>query len=306
MDNYRSALQKMADDILSLRQHVTKLEAENSSLRRSLAMHEDVGRALFQDMDLDAMTKAEIVDRILALKQKLSSGAREMARMKDRVQKLQNELIRKNDREKDLMMLQRAHQQQQLVLRKYQAKVAKMQALEDAVKKQEKVIERMEMMLQEKMKDRFKDNSYFSGGAIGAAPGDSWSKGVYSTLLMENMRLRDELGKSCYRSPIILQQQALPDTFSNSTEKLTLITKLEKAEARIHALECQLEDSARNWGREKQDYSTRLLEQDLGFARSPSSLLLQDILLEEKERSKNEARRSPKGDLAKKVISTHQ
>uniref|UniRef100_A0ACB8E6F5 Uncharacterized protein n=1 Tax=Sphaerodactylus townsendi TaxID=933632 RepID=A0ACB8E6F5_9SAUR len=199
----------MADDILSLRRHVANLEAENSTLRRNLAMHEDVGRVLLEDIDLDVMTKAEIVDRIMGLKQKLSAGAQEMAKMKDRVQRLQNELIRKNDREKDLMMLQRAHQQQQIVLRKYQMKIAKMKALEDAVRQQEKVIERMEKMLEKKMMDQFKEA--VRGTEKYPGPGDGWSKDLYSTLMTENMRLRDELNKTCYRSsPIILQQQALP------------------------------------------------------------------------------------------------
>nr|XP_034969490.1 coiled-coil domain-containing protein 33 [Zootoca vivipara] len=295
MDNYHAAMQRMADDILSLRQHVTNLESENSTLRRSLNMHEDVGRVMLHDIDPDVMTKAEIIDRILTLKQKLSAGAREMARMKDRVQRLQNELIRKNDREKDLVMLQRAHQQQQMVLRKYQAKIAKMQTLEDAVKKQEKVIERMEMMLEGKMKERSKEDLPFSDASLGSVPGDNWSKGFYSTLMMENMRLRDELGKSSsYRSPIILQQQALPDTFSNSNEKLSLISKLERAEARINALECQLEDSARRWGREKQDYSTRLLERDLGLDLSPTPLLLGDTFLDEKEGRRDEEQKNAK------------
>uniref|UniRef100_A0A8C5WN83 Coiled-coil domain containing 33 n=1 Tax=Laticauda laticaudata TaxID=8630 RepID=A0A8C5WN83_LATLA len=273
-DNYRAALKKMADDILSLRQHISTLERENSALRRNLALHEDIGRALLQDIDLDVMTKAEIVDRIMALKQKLSSGAREMARMKDRIQRLQNELIRKNDREKDLVMLQKAHQQQQMVLRKYQAKISKMQTLEDAVRQQEKVIERMERMLEGKMKERIKEASFEE---LSKTAGDNWSKDVYSTLLMENMRLRDELGKSSFRSPIILQQQALPDTFSTSSEKLSLVSKLEKAEARILALEHQLGDSAKNWGREKQNYNSRLLENDLGFDRSPSSFIVHDV-----------------------------
>ncbi|XP_063170285.1 coiled-coil domain-containing protein 33 [Candoia aspera] len=277
-DNYRAALQKMADDILSLRRHISTLEAENSALRRTLSLHEDVGRALFQDIDLDVMTKAEIVDRILGLKQKLSSGAREMARMKDRIQRLQNELIRKNDREKDLVMLQRAHQQQQMVLRKYQAKIAKMQTLEDAVRQQEKVIEGMEKMLEEKMKKKFKE-AQFGDVSRRAVSGDDWPKDIFPTLLMENMRLRDELGKSSFHSPIILQQQALPDAFSSGTEKLSLISKLEKAEARILALEHQLEDSAKNWGREKQNYSSRLLENELGFVRSPSSPIIHDIFL---------------------------
>ncbi|XP_053129131.1 coiled-coil domain-containing protein 33 isoform X2 [Hemicordylus capensis] len=284
MDNYRTAMKKMADDILSLRQHVSNLEAENSTLRRNLALHEDVGRALLQDMDLDVMTKAEIVDRIMSLKQKLSTGAREMARMKDRVQRLQNELIR-NDREKDLIMLQRAHQQQQVVMRKYQAKISKMKALEDAVRQQEKVIERMERMLEDKMKDRFKDGAPFMNGHSSTTiPGDRWSKDLYATLMMENTRLRDELGKTSYRSaPIILQQQALPDSFSANSEKLSLVSKLEKAEARIHALEWQLEESARRWGREKQDLSSHLLEYDHAFGRSPSSLIIHDILKDDKE-----------------------
>ncbi|XP_058011832.1 coiled-coil domain-containing protein 33 isoform X2 [Ahaetulla prasina] len=297
IDNYRAALKKMADDILSLRQHISTLERENSALRRNLALHEDIGRALLQDIDLDVMTKAEIVDRILVLKKKLTSGAREMARMKDRIQRLQNELIRKNDREKDLVMLQRAHQQQQMVLRKYQAKISKMQNLEDAVRQQEKVIERMERMLEGKMKERIKEASF---GELSKTAGDNWSKDVYSTLLMENMRLRDELGKSSFRSPIILQQQALPDTFSNSTEKLSLVSKLEKAEARILALEHQLEDSAKTWGREKQDYNTRLLENDLGFNRSPSSFILHDIYPNEKERRDNEEKYKNSGKVIQK------
>ncbi|XP_065415796.1 coiled-coil domain-containing protein 33 isoform X10 [Chrysemys picta bellii] len=151
LDNYRTAMKKMADDIQSLRRHVASLEAENSTLRCNLSMHEEVGRTLLNDVDVDVMTKVEIVDRIVALKHKLAAGTVEMSRMKDRVQQLQNELIRKNDREKDLVMLQRAHQQQQTVLRKYHEKITKMKALEDTVRQQERVIEKMERMLEEKV-----------------------------------------------------------------------------------------------------------------------------------------------------------
>ncbi|XP_039348134.1 coiled-coil domain-containing protein 33 isoform X2 [Mauremys reevesii] len=261
LDNYRTAMKKMADDILSLRRHVASLEAENSTLRRNLSMHEEVGRTLLNDVDVDVMTKVEIVDRIVALKHKLAAGTVEMSRMKDRVQQLQNELIRKNDREKDLVMLQRAHQQQQTVLRKYQEKVTKMKALEDTVRQQERVIEKMERMLEEKVPEA-------------ARTSDSFSKEFYSTLLAENMRLREELSRAHYRSsPIILQQQALPDMFSTNSEKLSLLAKVEKAQGRIRVLESQLEESARKWGREKQDLSTRLLEQEHGFGRSSSTIL---------------------------------
>ncbi|XP_034640233.1 coiled-coil domain-containing protein 33-like isoform X7 [Trachemys scripta elegans] len=232
LDNYRTAMKKMADDIQSLRRHVASLEAENSTLRCNLSMHEEVGRTLLNDVDVDVMTKVEIVDRIVALKHKLAAGTVEMSRMKDRVQQLQNELIRKNDREKDLVMLQRAHQQQQTVLRKYHEKITKMKALEDTVRQQERVIEKMERMLEEKVPEATRTCEQLLA--------DSFSKEFYSTLLAENMRLREELGRAHYRSsPIILQQQALPDIFSTNSEKLSLLAKVEKAQGRIRVLESQ-------------------------------------------------------------------
>nr|XP_025971331.1 coiled-coil domain-containing protein 33 [Dromaius novaehollandiae] len=262
-NNYRLALKRMADDILSLHQHVASLEMENSNLRRSLTMHEDLGRTLLSDIDVDVMTKAEIVDRIATLKHKLASGTVEMRRLKDRVQQLQNELIRKNDREKDLIMLQRAHQQQQAALRRCQEKVAKMKGLEETVRQQEKVIQTMEQMLEEQLSG--------AGRSTKKPTGEALAGELYSALLAENRRLREELARPRHPSPPIAPPpQALPDVFGSS-EKLSLLAKLEKAQARSRVLESQLEEAARRWGREKQELSTRLLEQDHGFRGSSSS-----------------------------------
>uniref|UniRef100_A0A8B9SEM1 Coiled-coil domain containing 33 n=1 Tax=Apteryx owenii TaxID=8824 RepID=A0A8B9SEM1_APTOW len=299
-NNYRLVLERMADDILSLRQHVTSLEMENSKLRRSLTMHEDLGRMLLSDID--------------------------MRRLKDRVQQLQNELIRKNDREKDLVMLQRVHQQQQAALRKYQEKMAKMKGLEETVRQQEKVIQTMERMLEERLSGAGKGTEKPAGGCKqrrgegapqgGRVPvlsasscsgpaGEALAGELYSTLLAENRKLREELARPRHPSPPIAPPpQALPvragsgmrargwvgreltplcvsalllvlfnlqDVFSSS-EKLSLLAKLEKAQARIPPRSLsQLEEAARRWGREKQELSTRLLEQDHGFRASSSS-----------------------------------
>lgn len=64
VDNYRSAMSKMAEDIITLRTQVVSLEAENSQLRSDLSLHQDLGRDLLKDTDIDVMTKAEIADRI--------------------------------------------------------------------------------------------------------------------------------------------------------------------------------------------------------------------------------------------------
>ena len=64
VENYRSAMSKMAEDIIALRTQVVTLEAENSQLRTDLSLQQDLGRDLLDDTDIDVMTKAEIADRI--------------------------------------------------------------------------------------------------------------------------------------------------------------------------------------------------------------------------------------------------
>ncbi|XP_009867614.1 PREDICTED: coiled-coil domain-containing protein 33 [Apaloderma vittatum] len=208
VSGYRLAMQRMAGDLLSLRQQVTSLEMENGHLPGD----EDVALAI-----------------AATLKHKLAAGTAEMRRLKDRVQQLQNELIRKNDHEKDLVLLQQAHQQEKVTLRRCQEKVAKMKGLEETVRQQEKVIEAMEQVLQEKLSR--------VGRNAEKQVGEALSGEVYTALLAENHRLREELARHPHNlAPIALPPPALP-----------------------------LEETARRWGREKQELSTRLLERDHGF-----------------------------------------
>lgn len=57
-------MSKMAEDIIALRTQVVMLEAENSQLHSDLSLHQDLGRNLLDDTDIDVMTKAEVADRI--------------------------------------------------------------------------------------------------------------------------------------------------------------------------------------------------------------------------------------------------
>ncbi|XP_074773609.1 coiled-coil domain-containing protein 33 [Athene noctua] len=231
VSSYRQAMKRMAGDLLSLRQHVTSLEVENRHLRCSLASQEELGHALLTNVDLDVMTQEELLDRLATLKRKLVASTAEMRRLKNRVQQLQNELIRKNDREKDLMLLQRAHWQQQATLRKCQEKVAKTKGLEEMVRQQEKVIETMERVLQEKLTGAGRSTEKTSGEAL--------SREVYTALLAENCRLREQLARSPLSlPPITPRPPALPSVFGG-VEKLSLLARLEEAQARRRVLERQ-------------------------------------------------------------------
>ncbi|NWI96511.1 CCD33 protein, partial [Pitta sordida] len=268
----RLALKRMAGDLLSLRQHVTSLEVENGHLRRSLAWQEELGQALLHDTDLDVMTREELLDRLTTLRHKLVSGTAEMRRLKDRVQQLQNELIRKNDREKELVLLQRSHRLQQTTLRRCQEKVAKARGLEETVRQQEKVSRVA------------RGRALAMGGARACStPHPCPGRGMRDTspcpppphpagrglsrdaLLAENRRLREELARDPHPAPpIATGPPAWPGAWGG-TEKLSLLARLEEAQARGRVLERQLEKAARRWGREKQELGTRLLEREHGF-----------------------------------------
>uniref|UniRef100_A0A8C6E1A4 Coiled-coil domain containing 33 n=1 Tax=Moschus moschiferus TaxID=68415 RepID=A0A8C6E1A4_MOSMO len=309
MNNYRRAMQKMAEDILSLRKQTSVLEAENRMLRSQLAQKEVEEESASPD-------KAQ---NLASMKQKLLLSELDMKKLRDEVQRLQNELIRKNDREKELLLLHQAQQPQAALLKHYQDKLQKTKALEETVRHQEKVIEKMEQVLEDKLRRRSKPLQDKPRGkpsmpfpvlsATGPPPGENLPVDDNLVLLTENSRLRAELDKSRHPSvPIILQPQALPvdpgelgargdlaerlqeteapgrsrgtlpaqDLLANNSDKFNLLAKLERAQSRILSLESQLVDSARRWGREKQDLATRLQEQEYGL-RHPSNMVATDV-----------------------------
>ncbi|XP_048376497.2 coiled-coil domain-containing protein 33 [Stegostoma tigrinum] len=279
LDNYRTAMQKMAEDIINLRKDVARLEVENSKLRSELSSHQDLGRILLDDTDIDVMTKAEVADRIVLLRQKLATETAELLNCKDKVQQLQNELIRKNDREAELLRSQKAHQQQLAALHKYHEKMHKSKILEDTIRQQEKVIERMEALLDKKLKERPKAKPEASKKhAVNTE--DNIKKEVESVLLAENARLREEIERLRLQPvPIIVQHpmHSLKESLTDS-EKLSLLAKLEKTQRRVQTLETLLEENSRKWGREKQEMLTRLSEHEHGFTRT-STMVLHDFPL---------------------------
>ncbi|XP_070827901.1 coiled-coil domain-containing protein 33 isoform X2 [Chaetodon trifascialis] len=266
VENYRSAMSKMAEDIIALRTQVLKLETENSQLRVDLSLHRDLGRDLLDDADIDVMTKAEIADRIASLKFKLASETSKVASQRDRIQQLQNELIKKNDSEKELLQLQRVHQQQQEDLQRHQTRLAKMATLEATVKQQEKIIEKMEKALDSQLREKNKQNGD-KRLVVKKQRGetDHREEAIESALVAENTRLREELER-------ITQHAAQTKDTLPLKERLGLLNKLEAAETRVQTLEAQLEENSKLWGRQKQEMLTRLSEHRHGFVRTSTTI----------------------------------
>ncbi|XP_078112351.1 coiled-coil domain containing 33 [Sander vitreus] len=267
VENYRSAMSKMAEDIIVLRTQVVTLESENSQLRTDLSLQQDLGRDLLDDTDIDVMTKAEIADRIASLKLKLASEISKAASQRDRIQQLQNDLIKKNDSEKELLNLQRVHQQQQEDLQRHQSCLAKIATLEATVKQQEKVIEKMEKALDGKLIEKIKPiGDKRVGVKKQRGETDHRKEETESALAAENTRLRGDLDR-------IRQQPASVIIQQSAQERLSLLNKLKRAQARVQTLEAQLEENSKLWGRQKQEMLTKLSEHRHGFVRTSTTIL---------------------------------
>merc|ERR1719433_942700 len=124
----------MSEDILKLREQVSHTEATNSQLRRQIAQGEESSKALLNVAELEGISKADLIDRYIALRRKLAEVSNEVKVYKEKVQILQNQVIKKNDKEKSFIQLQQAHTAQQALLIKYQDKSAKFKHLEETVK----------------------------------------------------------------------------------------------------------------------------------------------------------------------------
>ncbi|KAG8012677.1 Coiled-coil domain-containing protein 33, partial [Nibea albiflora] len=274
MENYRSAMSKMAEDIIALRTQVVTLEGENSQLRIDMSLHQDLGRDLLDDTDIDVMTKAEIADRIASLKFKLASETSKAATQRDRIQQLQNDLIKKNDSEKELLTLQRVQQQQQEYLQRHQSRLAKAATLEATVKQQEKVIEKMEKALESKLGENKQSGDKRPGVKKQRGETDHTKEEIESALVAENIRLREELDRIRRQpAPVVIQPSAQAKDPLPLKERLSLLNKLDKAEARVRTLEAQLKENSSSWGRQKQEMLTKLSEHRHGFVRTSTTIL---------------------------------
>ena len=71
LENYRSAVQKMGQDMVALQERIRDLENSNSQLRRDLANYNDASKLMIESAELDGLSKPEVMSRYCKLKKYL-------------------------------------------------------------------------------------------------------------------------------------------------------------------------------------------------------------------------------------------
>ncbi|XP_067045345.1 coiled-coil domain-containing protein 33-like isoform X3 [Acropora muricata] len=275
VDRYRTAMRTMATDLLHVREDCKRLEEENSRFRRDLTQHDEISRLMVSSQDLDHITHSELVQKFVLLKKKLADESNKKQELQNRLLRLQNDLIKKNETEKEYCKLQEAHEGQQALLQELQIKVQKRKAIQDTCKKQEKVIVQLEKLLAQQRQGHFN--------------GVAETSDTYRFLSDENTKLQSEVSQYKEMLRQVEAKQKLPRSPDkhitsegpmSDLERLELYEKLERAEGRIVALEKQLADNVRKWAKDKADLQMKLNErttaQKTGFKTSTSASM--DIL----------------------------
>ncbi|XP_078347657.1 uncharacterized protein LOC144632797 isoform X2 [Oculina patagonica] len=297
VDRYRTAMRKMATDLLHVREDCKRLEEANSRLRRELGQHDEISRLMVSSKDLDNVTHSELVQKFVLLKKKLADESSKKQELQTRLQRLQNDLIKKNEMEKEFLKLQEAHEGQQALLQKLQGKIQKTKTIQDTCKKQEKVIVQLEQLLAKQGKGQYNGET----------------SETYRTLSEENMKLQAEVmqykellrtSEAKQKKPRSPGQPAASNGPMSDMERLELFEKLEKAEGRILALEKQLADNVRKWAKDKAELQMKLNEsvvaQKTGYKNSSTSIDILDWHIGPKptspSRSLGPRRPSPKLD----------
>ncbi|XP_076800040.1 coiled-coil domain-containing protein 33-like [Clavelina lepadiformis] len=257
LSKYREAVKRMTADIVALRRSNAQLQEENAQLRRELLLTKEVGQTVMDDLHKGVITSTEVADKFVATRHKLAKESEDLSKYKTKVQLLQNQMIKANEREKRYLMQNASRKELEETVQYLQDKLKKSKKLEDTCVQQEKVIQKMEKLLNKYMKNTTAPPKNELGD----------QQGTITLLSQENANLQHELSELRIR-----QQQ-------HNAEKTELHDRLERAESRVASLEGQLDHNARSWAKEKHELTVRLQEHRNGILRTSGANARNDPLL---------------------------
>uniref|UniRef100_H2YV24 C2 domain-containing protein n=1 Tax=Ciona savignyi TaxID=51511 RepID=H2YV24_CIOSA len=238
--DYREAVKRMSNDMISLRQN--------------LMLTKEVGQNVMDDIHQGVISSNEVADKFgkkVAVRSKLAKESDDLKVYKSKVQHLQNQMIKSNEREKQYLTQMPNQKDLQNTANQLQEKQKKLRKLEATCQQQEKVIQKMEKLLNKYIKQ---SNVKGNGGDLNIGPGgDNIQSRTVSILSQENSKLQIELDR--LRSQVQLHDQ----------DKADLMGRLEHAESRVNSLETQLDRNSRAWAKERHELTVRLQEHRNGI-----------------------------------------
>jgi len=150
LKQYRGAVQKMGNDIMLCRDQIIQLKTDKAALTERIRDIECV----VPSADLSRLPADKLVYECVAAQNKYTAQVQRCAQLEHTVSSLQQSLSRLKKDNKEVEELRQAHTAQNQLLQKLQEKIKVTQILEKTCKDQEKVIEKLETILQQEVPSR--------------------------------------------------------------------------------------------------------------------------------------------------------
>uniref|UniRef100_A0A8C2M2J2 Coiled-coil domain containing 33 n=1 Tax=Cricetulus griseus TaxID=10029 RepID=A0A8C2M2J2_CRIGR len=282
MNNYQRAMQKMAEDILALRRQANILEEENRTLRSHLtqqSIEEEQSRAEEENL-------GEQTDKLQKMKA-LEDTVRHQEKVIEKMEQLLEERLRerKEPAPSNRLLEKPIVGWPNVTMDLYSMLLAENTRLRAELEKNRQqsapIILQQQALpvdprelgaggdLAERLRDTNGPGHSKCTETLPAQVGVLGSASSVPTVHKPKVNIWRYGAGTSYEC--LLPQ----DLLGSTSDKFTLLAKLEQAQSRILSLENQLEDSARHWAKEKQNLAIRLQEQQHGFGQPSKSIINQ-------------------------------
>ncbi|CAF3399034.1 unnamed protein product [Rotaria sp. Silwood1] len=151
---YKQAIRRIIQDVTQLRDQHKTLTAANADLRTKIENFEKKKKVLYEIFEGDKIDKAKIQDIFNRLNAKISAQSLELKENYAKIIAHEKELARRGELRAQYDALVRSSQAREVEIKLLQQRIGKADGLEETVRRQEMVIERLESMINNYMKQK--------------------------------------------------------------------------------------------------------------------------------------------------------
>ncbi|UJR36369.1 hypothetical protein I4U23_029094 [Adineta vaga] len=243
---YRQAMRRIIYDVMQFRHQHRVLVAANLDLQSKIDNYDKKKKVLYELFQGDKLDKEKVREIFGRLNGKITAQARELKDQEVKISTCERELTRREELRAQYDQLVRKSQTREAEIKAARERVNKADTLEDTIKYQDRVIERLQAMISSYMRQKRTE------GTI---------NDIDRTLLTEHAALNAETKKLLRNRP-----PEQPGMLPNNRENIIQQTQARQTELtqqniafqrELDALSAEFEENAEIWKKEKAD----LLEQ---------------------------------------------
>eukprot|EP01022_Parablepharisma_sp_SALTPOND_P013408 TRINITY_DN1793_c0_g1_i1.p2 TRINITY_DN1793_c0_g1~~TRINITY_DN1793_c0_g1_i1.p2 ORF type:complete len:578 (+),score=96.29 TRINITY_DN1793_c0_g1_i1:1186-2919(+) len=277
IDEKKQSLKLTGAEIVDLRRSIKLLQNENAILRKRLGEEEQIQLNQMVTKEISKMSSEELRVKIIKLAQAYRAERLRNEEFDKALKGAHAEISAAKKMEAELDNVQNAHQDKARKLLEMQREIQKINLYKDTIKKQEKVITKLEGLLNKTIKDTKQSRQDILELEKLKTENFQLQKDLKSSAIQRGdtnpdvERYRREIAR--LEEQVASLQKELKDRRAKTPgsgkkedewemEKIELEVKLHKAEARNNAMEEEMQENAKAYGKQIADLRAELMQKE--------------------------------------------